>query len=224
MGFELQENEKILIVAPHPDDESLGCGGLMAKYRNQCDVLLLTDGRKGKSEKRKNCLDENIISIRLQELKNALEIAGSDKLFCLNIPDSTLSRNKKTVMQFDASQYKYIFVPNSKENHPDHKAANKFFKAMRFWGKTKARIYEYEVWTPLQIVDVLVDISVQEPKKELMIKQFVSQLECKDYLNAGMGLSHYRGIGCNSSAAEVFYYSPASMMDKIKRIVSKIKK
>ena len=220
MGFELQKNEKILVVAPHPDDESLGCGGLMSKYGKQCDVLLLTDGRRGKSEKRKTCSDKEIISIRLQELKKALEIAGIDKLFCLNIPDSELLRNKKTVMQFDASQYKYIFVPNSREDHPDHKAANKFFKAMRFWGKTKARIYEYEVWTPLQIVDVLVDISAQELKKELMIKQFVSQLESKDYLNAGMGLSHYRGIGCNSSAAEAFYCSPASVIDKVKRIVS----
>ena len=50
MGFELQKNEKILVVAPHPDDESLGCGGLMSKYGKQCDVLLLTDGRRGKSE------------------------------------------------------------------------------------------------------------------------------------------------------------------------------
>lgn len=220
--FKLYNNEKILVVAPHPDDESLGCGGLMSKYGKQCDVLLLTDGRRGKSEKRKNCSDKEIISIRLQELKKALEIAGIDKLFCLNIPDSTLLKNKKAVMQFDASQYKYIFVPNSREDHPDHKAANKFFKAMRFWGKTKARIYEYEVWTPLQVIDILIDISEQEQKKELMIRQFVSQLECKDYLNAGMGLSRYRGIGCNSSAAEAFFYSPASMMDKIKRIGSKI--
>ena len=55
MGFELQKNEKILVVAPHPDDESLGCGGLMSKYGKQCDVLLLTDGRRGKSEKSNLC-------------------------------------------------------------------------------------------------------------------------------------------------------------------------
>ena len=222
MGFELKENEKILIVAPHPDDETLGCGGLMVKYKKQCDVLLLTDGRKGKSEQRKNISDEEIIALRQQELKNALKIAEVENLICLNIPDSTLNRNRQSVMQFDASKYKYIFVPNSKEGHPDHKAANKFFKAMRFWGKTKARIYEYEVWTPLRVIDVLIDISEQESEKEQMIKQFVSQLECKNYLNAGMGLSHYRGIGCDSSAAEAFYYSPASIMDKIKRIVSNI--
>lgn len=222
MGFSLRENERILVVAPHSDDESIGCGGLLAMYGKQCDVLLLTDGRKGKSEKRKDLSDEEIVFVRKQELRNSLTIAGVQNMFCLDIPDSTLKKSRKQVMSFDVSGYRYIFVPNAKEDHPDHKAANRFFKAMRFWGKTKARIYEYEVWTPLQIIDVLLDISEYEEKKEQMIKQFVSQLECKDYLNAGMGLSHYRGIGCNSIAAEAFYYSPASVMDKIKKFVSRI--
>lgn len=220
--FKLYNNEKILVVAPHADDESIGCGGLMSIYGKQCDVLLLTDGRKGKSNQRSNCSDDEIITIRKQELRKALDISGVNNLFCLDIPDSELRKNRKKVTQFDASKYGYIFIPNSKEDHPDHKAANKFFKAMRFWGKTRARIYEYEVWTPLRIIDVLIDISEQEKKKEKMIKQFVSQLECKNYLNAGMGLSHYRGIGCNSSAAEAFYYSPASFIDKVKRIASYI--
>lgn len=218
--FELNDNERMLIVAPHPDDETLGCGGLMALYGNRCDVLLLTNGRKGKSEKRKNCSDDEIIEVRKKELLKALDIAGVENLFCLDIPDSELRNHRKSVLRFNAKDYQYIFVPNSNEDHPDHKAANKFFKAMRFWGKTKARIYEYEVWTPVRIIDVLIDISSVEDKKKQMIMQFESQLECKNYLNAGMGLSHYRGVGCNSSAAEAFYYSPASIFDKVKRFVS----
>lgn len=55
-----------------------------------------------------------------------------------------------------------------------------------------------------------------------MIKQHVSQIECMDYINAGMGLSHYRGIGCRTSAAEIFYRSPASISDKAKRLLSNI--
>ena len=218
MSFQIDINDKILVVAPHPDDETLGCGGLMALYPKQCDVLLLTDGRKGKSKQRANIPDEEIIAIRKSELRNALNIAGVNNLYCLDIPDSTLDKSKKQVIKFDASGYKYIFIPNAREAHPDHKAANRYFKSMRFWGKTKAKIYEYEVWTPLQVIDVLVDISSKEEVKRRMIKQYVSQLECKTYENAGMGLSQYRGIGCNATTAEAFYFSPASIVDKLKYI------
>lgn len=217
--FDLKNGERILVVAPHSDDETLGCGGLLALYGDKCDVLLLTDGRKGKSEQRKELSDKEITKIRKQELRKALDIAGVKNLFCLDIPDSELKKNRKAVMKFDMKPYKYILVPNKYEEHPDHKAACKFFRVMRFWGKTKAKIYEYEVWTPLRTVDVLIDISERVTEKEKMINCFTSQLECKDYFKAGMGLSYYRGINCKS-AAEAFYYSPASMMDKMKRAVS----
>ena len=46
----IKETEKILIVAPHPDDESIGTGGLLSLYSNQCDVIVMTDGRYGNTE------------------------------------------------------------------------------------------------------------------------------------------------------------------------------
>ena len=83
----IQENDKLLIVAPHPDDESIGCGGLLSLYGKQCDVLLLTDGRLGKSKARENCSDEEIINTRLNALKNALKLCNTNNLITLNIPD-----------------------------------------------------------------------------------------------------------------------------------------
>lgn len=218
--LKISPNERILVVAPHPDDESIGCGGLLALYGAQCDVLLLTDGRRGKSPLRKDVSDEEIIAVRREEMRNALQLAGVKNFYHLDAPDSQLKKHGKRVKSFDYSPYRYIFVPNSHEAHPDHIAACRFIKRIRFWGKTKAKVYEYEVWTPLRSVDLLIDISSVEATKRKMIETYVSQLECMDYLEAGMGLSHYRGIGARSSAAEAFSRSPASLTDKIKRFVS----
>ena len=40
-------DDKILIIAPHPDDECIGCGGLLSLYPEKCSVVVMTDGSQG---------------------------------------------------------------------------------------------------------------------------------------------------------------------------------
>lgn len=42
--------DKIAIIAPHPDDECIGAGGVISLYPQQCDVYILTDGRQGQKD------------------------------------------------------------------------------------------------------------------------------------------------------------------------------
>ena len=60
------KNKKILIIAAHPDDEILGCGGAISKFKNEnyIEVLFMTNGvsSRGKNkkkifERRKACFD-----------------------------------------------------------------------------------------------------------------------------------------------------------------------
>lgn len=59
LKLKFQKKNKILIVAAHPDDEMLGCGGTILKFKNKCDihVIFMTDGvssrGKNNSEKKK---------------------------------------------------------------------------------------------------------------------------------------------------------------------------
>jgi len=38
----ISKGSNILIVAAHPDDDILGCGGLMAKYSSDCTISFIS--------------------------------------------------------------------------------------------------------------------------------------------------------------------------------------
>ena len=46
-----------LIIAPHMDDESLGCGGLLAKHSAECSVVVVTDSGRERASEHQRALD-----------------------------------------------------------------------------------------------------------------------------------------------------------------------
>ena len=233
MDIKIKKNDKLLVIAPHADDESIGCGGLLCLYPKQCDLLLLTDGCKGHTTAKYS--DENVlIKIREDEFKKALSIAGVRNYFLLKIEDGKVFQNKKIIYSFDISQYDYIFVPNKYESHLDHKAVFKIVKYMKKRQRAKASIIEYEVWTPLRHVTWFLDISKVANKKKKMIQQYKSQIADINYVDKGMALSCYRGMFNNMKYSEAFLYSdysgikkwlydnlPESLKLKIKKLIIK---
>ena len=200
-----KEEDKILIVAPHQDDETFGCGGLMSLYGKICDVLLLTDGCKGNIENFKN--EDELVNIRNKELEIACEKCGINKLYRLDIKNEELYKNKNKVYSFDISKYTYIFLPNRNEDHIDHKVCYSIFSKMKRRQHSKAQIYEYEVWTPLLTPTWFLDISEVINKKKELIKIYKSQIEDKDYLKSIIGLNMYRGMYKNYQYCEAYKYS-----------------
>lgn len=202
MNIKLNFNERILVVAPHPDDESIGCGGLIIKYGEKCDVLLITDGRNGDGSGWVNKND--LVLIRHQEINDAMDIAGINKLYELKIPDSTAFLNYNIVKKFNIKDYQYIFIPNRHERHPDHETLYPFFKKMIKNQKSKAQLIDYEVWTPLRYTPIILDISGVIGRKKMMISKYQSQIKDMDYVSMAESLNRYRGICNNIEYAEAF--------------------
>lgn len=199
--LEITIDSKILIVAPHQDDETLGCGGLIAKYPQNIEVLCLSDGAK--------CFEtEDLEELRRQrsrELKQALSVAGVMTVYELFLPDGNLINCYNQIENFEFQRYNYIFVPNRFDAHNDHFATYTHVKHALKIQKAKARLFQYEVWTPLQNPNWCLDISDVIGIKKDMIMKYQSQLSYLDYTGMAEGLSLYRGASLHRKYAEVFY-------------------
>jgi LmbE family N-acetylglucosaminyl deacetylase len=93
-GKDLEGLGKTMIVAPHQDDESLGCGGTIALLRNAgvpVHVMFVTNG----SQSHPNSVDfpaHKLIALREQEAMQALLVLGvtSADITFLRLPDGAL--------------------------------------------------------------------------------------------------------------------------------------
>lgn len=203
MDLKICPGDRILVVAPHPDDESIGCGGLLALYGKQCDVLLLTDGRRGHMG-RYDGREEELVKLREEELRRAVELAGVHKLTMLRIPDSELFGHDAEVGRYDIREYDYIFVTNHMESHEDHRMCFRMLKKMKRSQHAKAMLMEYEVWTPMVRPSHYLDITDVIGQKRDMIEQHQSQMMDIDYAGKGIALSCYRGINIKAPYAEAY--------------------
>ena len=196
--------QSILIVAPHPDDETIGCGGLLSLFGSQCDVLLLTDGRKGVPADGSKTEEETAV-IRKREFEAVMQKFRVNSFRALDIPDSSLNNHKAAAETVDLRSYDLVFVPNRNERHPDHKAAFEIIHALLKKQKAKAQLLEYEVWSPLIEPNRFLDISEVMVTKLQGLREYVSQTVELDYELLVKGLNVYRGAPRHVAYCEAFF-------------------
>jgi LmbE family N-acetylglucosaminyl deacetylase len=199
----------VLVVAPHPDDEVLGCGGSLVQHVKQgadVHVLFLTSGELALPQ-----LDpEQARRIREGEAEAAAEVLGLSSIEFLRIPDLNIAEQGDRVSSrlVDALRERapeHIYLPHGGEEHPDHQAAETIVEqALDVSGTPRGRARRYEVWTPLTQFDYAVDISDFIDTKLAAIDCYRSQTWF-DYRRAAMGLASFRGAFATRTAyAEVF--------------------
>ena len=214
-----------LVLAPHPDDESIGCGGtlklLTSQSQGSFDVIFLTDGGAGgrPGEKITEIKRKELVELRKEEAKEACKILGASEIFFLNGIDGQLhqSTDFSTIIQnhIKKASYSHLFCPWPYEHHHDHQTTFKVLReAIRSLpsGSLPESIWLYEVWTPLP-ANRIVDISKTLEDKIEAISAHRSQDEISQYSLKFKSLAHYRSILCpHAQYAEAFIEGDVSFI------------
>jgi len=220
----LQEINNVLIIAPHADDETLGCGGIINKFVKEgknVNVLILTNAFKGDSE----IFSEQEINKVRQEALDAHRILGVENTIFADFPAPRLDTfplykvanyisNKLIELNIDT-----LFIPHRGDIHLDHRRTfEASIVAARPFGDYKVkRIYSYETLSETEwaapypddnfVPNVFFNITNELEKKIEAFECYKSQL--KEYphprsINGIKILAQRRGIMVSFEAAEAF--------------------
>ncbi len=126
----MKNKKNVLVVAAHPDDEVLGCGGTIAKHIEQGDqveVVILAEGITSR-ETKQNQIGQSKEIFKLSEAaKKANHILGVKKLTLNNFPDNRIdSLDRIQVIKFIESVIKkcnpeIIYTHHAGDLNIDHR-------------------------------------------------------------------------------------------------------
>jgi N-acetylglucosamine malate deacetylase 1 len=212
---------KTLVVAPHPDDEILGCGGTLFKRKKtggEIAWLIVT----GISEE--GGWPAERVSMREREMTRVAEMVGFARVFNLRLPAAELDRlgMSELVLRFSRVfqefQPEEVFLPNRGDAHTDHRVVFDAAAACTKWFRYPSvkRVLAYETISETEFgldansifqPDWFVDITEFLERKLEAMAVYQSETGAFPFPRSDeaiRALAAVRGATCGFPAAEAF--------------------
>ncbi len=217
---------KIVVFAPHPDDETLGCGGSIAHHTNagrQVDLVFLTSGDQGVT----GMAGEQATITREQEALDAAARLGvpGRRVHFLRLPDGGLrpwepQQFLQVLQVVRQVRPQTVYLPHAADASWDHQQA--FHLIWRCLEKCASRSYPqagaphwvetvlgYEVWSPVAAPGYLQALTPAEvAAKRAALGCYLSQIKGEgeaDYAgDGGLAMARFRGAMSTGGHREAF--------------------
>jgi len=194
---------RILAMAPHPDDTEIGCGGALAAYAGrgaETHLFVATDGGKGGDP-----------AVRRSEQEAAAEILGIKAVHWGGFEDTRLPDEHRLITTIEELvrkiKPKFVFLNYHEDTHQDHRAlARAALSATRYIPNVLA----YETPTSNNFKPaIFMDISTVMERKKKALMAHKSQVERTNIqglniVDVAMASAHFRGIQGRLNSAEGF--------------------
>ncbi len=217
----------VLVFAPHPDDEIIGCGGTIARHVAEGDRVWVCVVTRGKPPVFRHPPEtyEKLPHDLYEEIEKSHEVLGIEETFYLQFPASMLESvpryelNERIGEIIERTEPDVIYMPHFGDMQKDHYiTADAVMVAVRPKGKHVVRsVYAYETLSETEwsiphasntfIPNVFIDVSHFMETKLRAMFCYDSQLggfPNPRSIEAMISLAKYRGSTMRSMAAEAF--------------------
>lgn len=218
----------ILVVAAHPDDEVLGCGGTLARFAKEgqtVHIVLFADGVTSRPQGSVGLVEQELIDARKSAAVSACQILGCSSVETLSLPDNRMDRLelldviKKVETYVDRYHPTVIITHHSGDVNIDHRIIhnavitacrpqpNHFVKELLFFEVPSSTEWMPSGSRSFFEPNVFVDISDTLLVKLRAMKAYDSEL--RDFphprsIEAIKSLASWRGATAGVFAAEAF--------------------
>ena len=220
--------DSVLVVAAHPDDEVLGCGGTIARHADAGDlvqVLIVAEGATSRQQQRNRNQASDELSALAQAAQKAGAILGAKGVELLDLPDNRLDSLdrldliKQIEERIARHQPEVVYVHHAGDVNIDHRRLHEaVVTACRPTpGQPVRRLLSFEVassteWQPPGSAPAFqpnwfVDISAQWLRKREALEAYVSEMRPWPHARSLEALEHlarWRGAQVGVEAAEAF--------------------
>ncbi len=211
---------RLLVIAPHADDEAIGVGGLLLAHRGQAEVHIVNvfngegGGRlSGRAREETDSYKGELVEARKKELGRVAAKIGAASVTHLGLrdgqglPSAEAVRRLKDII--DKIKPDVVLLPWFLDNQRDHKVANLLYASA--CAEYDCLVLGFEIWT-LCHPNAHFDITDWLDEKVKLVSEYQTQTADIDYAGYARGLGATRGFLQNvrngRGAAEALFAVP----------------
>ena len=165
---------RVLVVAPHPDDETLGCGGTLVRHRHAGDVVRVVQVTDGRASRAGGLGPDEMAARRQDEARRAMATLDVE-LVWLGLREAEwrendlLPRLARVVRQ---DQPSVIYAPSPIDYHPEHV---RVARALAQVATCRVRVFELGVPLGPALTNLVADTTCVEGVRQMALAAYASQ-------------------------------------------------
>jgi len=177
---------RVLVLAPHPDDELIGCGGTLCRLAAagaDISIVQATDGAR--LDSLRDLPEARRRTVRLEEAKRVASALRA-RVLLWRLPDAQLRPSSQTIARLARLLGKlaptHVFTPFLGDGHADHVVLSRVLGAALGSARVEAEILQYEVWS-LVPANRYVDVTEQAQALERLMLLYERAMRVEDFVH-----------------------------------------